>query len=231
MLLAGWLVQGLVAAAPPTLPRLDSIGIDGWSLGFTAALTLLTGVLFGLAPALHAAAPNLFGGLSDGAAAGRRDAGRQRFRRGLVVGQIALALVLLVGARLLIRSFGRLRGVDPGFVPEHLLTARLELSPVRYRTNEQVRAYYEELVRRVGGDSRGAVGRGGQGAADDAARAGRLVVPRGRASSRSRRGPRNGCCANWQAVSPRYFETMRHSGAAGPRASRRATGSAARVSW
>src|SRR5439155_1590837 len=80
---------------------------------------------------------------------GSSSAAGQRFRRGLVVGQIALALVLLVGAGLLVQSFLRLRGVDPGFDPDHLLTARVELSSVRYRHSPEIRALYQDLLERV----------------------------------------------------------------------------------
>ncbi|MGH7580144.1 MAG: ADOP family duplicated permease, partial [Gemmatimonadales bacterium] len=149
LLLAMWGVRALVAVAPPTLPRLDTIGMDGWVLAFTAAVTLTTGVLFGLAPALQSARADLFGALTEGGRGGSAGLGRQRFRRGLVVSQIALALVLVAAAGLLIQSFARMRGVDPGFVPEGLLTARVELSPVRYESNEKIRAFYERLVQRL----------------------------------------------------------------------------------
>ena len=208
VLLASWLVHALVAAAPPTLPRLESIGLDGWSVAFAAVLSLGTGLLFGLAPALHAAGPNLFLMLTDGGRAGTAGRQRQRLRRGLVVAQIGLALVLLVGAGLLIQSFARLRGVDPGFVPDGLLTARLELSPVRYPRNDQIRAFYEELVRRL------------EQVPGVAAVATVKALPmtqlelgdwsfveEGRHSLPPR--PADWVLANWQAVSPGYFETMR----------------------
>jgi putative ABC transport system permease protein len=208
VLLASWLVHALVAAAPPTLPRLESIGLDGWSVAFAAVLSLGTGLLFGLAPALHAAGPNLFLMLTDGGRAGTAGRQRQRLRRGLVVAQIGLALVLLVGAGLLIQSFARLRGVDPGFVPNGLLTARLELSPVRYPRNDQIRAFYEELVRRL------------EQVPGVAAVATVKALPmtqlelgdwsfveEGRHSLPPR--PADWVLANWQAVSPGYFETMR----------------------
>jgi putative ABC transport system permease protein len=149
LLLAMWGVRALVAAAPPTLPRLETIGMDGWVLAFTAGVTLATGMLFGLAPALQAARPDLSGALTEGGRGGSAGLHRQRFRRGLVVGQIALALVLVAAAGLLIQSFVRMRGIDPGFVPERLLTARIELSPVRYESNEKIRAFYQQLVQRL----------------------------------------------------------------------------------
>ncbi len=149
LLLATWGVRALVAAAPPTLPRLEAIGLDGWVLAFSAIVTVGTGVLFGLAPALHAARPDLSNALTEGGRGGSAGVGRQRFRRGLVVCQVALALMLVVGAGLLIQSFARLRGVDPGFVAERLFTARLELSPVRYESAERIRDFYANLVRRL----------------------------------------------------------------------------------
>ena len=147
LLLATYGIRALVAAAPPTLPRLGAIDMDGWVLAFTAAITLSTGIFFGLAPALQAARPDLSRPLSESGRGGGAGLGRQRFRRGLVVSQIALALVLVAAAGL--QSFARMRGVDPGFVPQGLLTGRVELSPVRYESNQQIRAFYEQLVRRL----------------------------------------------------------------------------------
>jgi putative ABC transport system permease protein len=149
LVLAAWGIRAIVAAAPPTLPRLGAIGVDGWVLAFTAAVTLSTGILFGLVPAVQAARPDLSGTLTEGGRGGSAGPRRQRFRRGLVVSQIALALVLATAAGLLIQSFVRMRGVDPGFAPERLLTARIELSPVRYESNEQIRAFYQRLLDRL----------------------------------------------------------------------------------
>ena len=208
ILLASWLVHGLVAAAPPTLPRLESIGLDGTSLLFAAGISILTGILFGLAPALHAAGPNLFVMLAEGGRSGTAGAERQRFRRGLVVAQIALALVLLIGAGLLIQSFARLRGVDPGFAPDHLLTSRLELSPVRYPTNERIRAFYQELIHRleaVPGVT--AVSTVKALPMTQLELGDWSFVEEGKYSLPPR--PTEWVMANWQATSAGYFETMR----------------------
>jgi putative ABC transport system permease protein len=207
-LLAMWGIRGLVAAAPPTLPRIEAIEMDGWVLAFTAAVTLSTGILFGIAPALQMAGPDLSGALTEGGRAGSAGVRRQRFRRGLVVTQIALALMLVVAAGLLIQSFARMRGVDPGFVPERLLTARLELSPVRYESNQQIRAFYERLVRR--------------GEALPGVRSAAVVkaLPMTQLElgdwSFLREGlyslppkPSEWNLAYWQVMSPEYFETMR----------------------
>ncbi len=208
LLLATWGIRALVIAAPPTLPRLDAIGLDGWVLAFTALVTLGTGLLFGLAPALQAARPDLSGTLTEGGRGGSAGGRRQRFRRGLVVSQISLALVLVAGAGLLMQSFARLRGVDPGFVPEHLLTARVELSPVRYETNAQVRAFYEQLVDRLG-DVPGIASAAAVKALPmtqlelgdwSFLREGHYSLPV-KPSDRS--------LAYWQTAGPGYFETMR----------------------
>jgi putative ABC transport system permease protein len=208
LLLAMWGVRALVAVAPPTLPRLDTIGMDGWVLAFTAAVTLTTGVLFGLAPALQSARADLFGALTEGGRGGSAGLGRQRFRRGLVVSQIALALVLVAAAGLLIQSFARMRGVDPGFVPQGLLTARVELSPVRYESSEKIRAFYERLVQRL------EVLPGVRSAA--VVKALPMMQLELGDWSFVREGfhslppkPSEWNLAYWQTMSPEYFETMR----------------------
>ncbi|HEX3236411.1 MAG TPA: ABC transporter permease [Gemmatimonadales bacterium] len=149
LLLAAWGVRGLILAAPSSVPRLGAIEVDGWVLTFAAAASLSAALLFGLVPVLHAGRVDLATTLAEGGRWGSSGAAGQRFRRGLVVGQIALALVLLIGAGLLVQSFLRVRGVDPGFDPEHLLTARIELTSVRYPHSPEIRALYDNLLRRV----------------------------------------------------------------------------------
>jgi len=207
LVLALWGVRALVAVAPPTLPRLEAIGMDGWVLAFTAVITLTTGMLFGLAPAMQAARADLSLALTEGGRGGSAGLRGQRFRRGLVVSQIALALVLVASAGLLIQSFARMRGVDPGFVPERLLTARVELTPVRYQSNEEIRAFYQRLVERLEAIP------GVRSAAVVKAlpmlqlelgdwsfvREGRHSLPP---------TPSEWNLAYWQTMSPEYFETM-----------------------
>jgi predicted permease len=207
-LLADWGVRALVAAAPPTLPRLDAVHTDGWVLGFTLLVSVATGLLFGLAPAIQASRPDLTVALAEGGRSGT-SAGRQRFRRSLVVAQIALALMLVTSAGLLIRSFVRMRGVDPGFDPSHLLSAEVELSALRYDTPAKVRAFYGELVQRLDAIP------GVRSAA--AVRAlpmtGRLeigdwsFVVEGRYSNPPT--PADRITADWQTLTPGYFETLR----------------------
>jgi predicted permease len=208
LLLAAWGVQFLVASAPPTLPRLDAIAVDVPVLLFTAGVSIATGLLFGLAPAWYAARPDLSRALTDGGRGGTAGVRRQRFRRGLVVTQIALALVLVVAAGLLVRSFERMRGVDPGFVPGRLLTARIELSPVRYERNEDIRAFFERVVARVE-----AIPGVASASVIKALPMTQLelgdwsFVREGRFSLPPR--PSEWTMAYWQAAGPRYFETMR----------------------
>jgi hypothetical protein len=135
-------------AAMATIPRLSEVEIDGWVLAFNFGLTLLTGVLFGLAPALQFSRPDVHHALKEGALVSPKGF-RFGLRRGtqslLVVGEVALALVLLVGAGLLIRSLWRLQQVEPGFKADRLLTMQLEFPGSRYRDDAQVMTFVTEL--------------------------------------------------------------------------------------
>jgi putative ABC transport system permease protein len=209
LLLAVWGVRALVLSAPSSIPRLDAVGVDAWVLAFAAAASVSAAFLFGLAPALHAGRVDLAATLAEGGRWGSSSAAGQRFRRALVVGQIALALVLLVGAGLLVQSFLRLRGVDPGFDPDHLLTARVELSSVRYPHSPETRALYDALLRRVGA----VPGVKSAGAVRALPMTGHLdigdwsFVIEGEFSTPP--APTDWHPADWQVVTPDYFRTMR----------------------
>jgi putative ABC transport system permease protein len=146
--LAWWGVKGLTALAPASLPRLDRIGIDGGVLGFTALLSLATGLLFGLIPALASARPDLFAALRPG---GRHTGHRsRRLARGiLVAGEIALALMLLVGAGLLLKSLDRLLAVNPGFDPKGLLTMEVQTTGARYKEDAPVWSFFDRALEAV----------------------------------------------------------------------------------
>jgi putative ABC transport system permease protein len=148
LLLAVWGVDALTALGAGDIPRTREIGVDGRVLAFTAALSVLTGLAFGLLPALRASRPNLNEVLKD---AGRGTSGprRGRVRAALVVSEIALALTLLVGAGLLVKSFVGLLRVNPGFDPAHVLTLRIDLARARYAKPGQAAAFFGELQRRV----------------------------------------------------------------------------------
>jgi len=135
----------LKSALPASMPRADEITLNGVVLGFAAAVSLLTGLLFGLVPAVR---PGGGSGLAPG---GRTVTARNLTARLLVVAEVALALVLLVGAGLLMESLRRASNVDLGFRKEHLLTIRLQLSKRSYPDGHRVGAFREELLRRVQG--------------------------------------------------------------------------------
>ena len=146
LLLAYWGVRALVAINAGNLPRADEIRVDGAVALFTLGVSLVAGFLFGLAPALHAARPDLQATLKEGGRGATGDRGSHALRRMLVVAQTALALTLLTGAGLLIKSFARLQGVDPGFAPERLLTFNLALPPARYAADSQQVALFDRVL-------------------------------------------------------------------------------------
>lgn len=134
----------LVAIAPANIPRLGEAVIDFRVLVFTVAITLVTGLLFGLAPALHASRPNLYEGVKE-SAYGSAGPGQKRLRGLLVVSEVVLVFVLLVAAGLMLRSFRRLLEVEPGFDPSHVLTARVTLPAASYPTPKKL-LFYQQLV-------------------------------------------------------------------------------------
>ena len=149
LLLAMWGVDLLVAMIPASVPRSQEIGLDGRVLGFTFGISILTGILFGLAPTLQATKLDLNDSLREngrGSTAGIR---RNRVRSVLVVSEIALSLMLLVGAGLLIRSFQQLREINPGFKPENVLTMSFALPEAKYKDADSQAAFFRQLTERV----------------------------------------------------------------------------------
>ena len=146
LLLACWGVDVLVSLAPPDIPRREEIGVDLRALGFTFLVSLLTALFFGLLPALQATRANLNDALKEGSRSGFR---RQRLRGVLVVGEIALALVLLVGSGLLLHSLIRLQNVNPGFDTENLLTMRVGLPAPEARDEQQIVSFYQQILARL----------------------------------------------------------------------------------
>ena len=149
ILLAKWLIAALGVLGREQLPRLQAVSLDGRILLFTLALTLLTGVLFGLAPALQAGQLNLNEVLKEGGRSGGTSRRQRRLRDALVISEVALALVLLVGAGLLMRSFWKLQQTNPGFNPEGVLTASLTLPGARYGDVSKVAAFQQQLLERL----------------------------------------------------------------------------------
>jgi len=149
LLLAWPAVRALVALLPADMPRVAEIGLDWRVLAFTALLTLLTGVAFGLLPALRATGGALHASLKAGGRGGSRGAGHHRLSSALVAGEIALAVVLVSAAGLLVRSFQELRRVDPGFRTERVIAARISPPKQRYADAARQRAFYTGLLQRV----------------------------------------------------------------------------------
>ncbi|HSB12440.1 MAG TPA: ABC transporter permease [Blastocatellia bacterium] len=149
MLVAFWMVDVLVSFAPKGTPRLEEIAVDRSVLGFTLGVALLTGLAFGLAPALLSSKTNFDSALKEGGRDVRSSSRGNRVRAALVVSEVSLALMLLVGAGLLIKSFLNLQQVDPGFNPEGLLRVDVGLPRTRYSERAKTAAFFKQLVDRV----------------------------------------------------------------------------------
>ena len=148
-LFATWSIDALVALSPPNLIAAADVGVSLPVLGFTFGVSLLTGVVFGLLPALEAARFDPNDALKETGRGNTGSARSRRVRGAFVIAEVALALVLLVGAGLMIRSFTRLQGVDPGFDPKNLLTMRVLLPGSKYREEPQRVAFFRAAVERI----------------------------------------------------------------------------------
>jgi putative ABC transport system permease protein len=154
LLLAFWCVGALVAMFPPTLfnisiPHVDKIPIDGWVLGFALAVSLLTAVIFGLAPALQAGRVNTNESLKESSRSLSGSAQSRRFRNALVVAEVALSVMLLAAAGLTLKSFVHLLGGNLGFNSQNVLTMRLLLPSYRYKTDAQQVAFSNQAIERI----------------------------------------------------------------------------------
>ena len=149
LLIAQWGTEALVAAVPQNIPRAANIQLDAVVLGFTLLVSLGTGIIFGLFPAWQASKFDLNTALKSGTRSGGGGERKAKLRNGLVMVEVALALVLLICAGLLIQSFARLGRVQPGLRTEHLLTARLGLPAVDYPRSENVNAFFDQLLSRL----------------------------------------------------------------------------------
>jgi putative ABC transport system permease protein len=142
-------VRALVAVAPAGIPRLDEIGINGTALAFTAVVSVLAGLLFGVLPALRASSTRVMAALRDGGRSAASGGARHRTRNALVMTQVALAFVLVVGSGLLVRSFHALRSVDPGFSADAVLTFEVRPLPTKYPEAEAMAQFYDRLIERL----------------------------------------------------------------------------------
>ena len=191
----------LLAMAPFDLPRLNDIHLDGWAFGFTLLISIVTGSLSGLAPAMSATKTDLNETLKTGESRATSGAGHARLRQGLVVGEFALSLVLLTGAGLMISTFAKLMSKDPGFDPRGVLTMQFWLNGSKYSSTAAMTTFYKGVEARIatlpGVEAVGIVAaglpleRGGHGSV-------RIAGP-----NQSQRVP-----ADYREASPSYFRVM-----------------------
>lgn len=202
LLFAGWGVSLLIARNPYYIPRMEEIGIDYRVLVFVLGISLLTGLIFGLAPALSTLRGDLSERLKE---TGRSTtAGFSGYQSLLVISEISLALILLIGAGLMARSFMHLITIDPGFKPENVLTMRVSLPKSKYPSKPSQAAFFHQVLDRVKvlppAQSVGAISRlpmGGGGSTRSFIIPGRPAAEPGREDT-----------ANFLVVSPDYFQTM-----------------------
>ncbi len=150
LLLAAWGLDLMLGLAPSNAPRMAEVRIDGAVLAFTIVASLVTSVVFGLAPVFHVGGPGFQLALSGAGTRATGGLSRQRFRRALVIGEMALAVVLVVGSGLMIKSFARVLDVDPGFRPHGLLTFEIELPAKEYPDNDKALQLWTTLEERLG---------------------------------------------------------------------------------
>jgi putative ABC transport system permease protein len=196
-------MRGLLAVRPTNLPRVEQLGLDVGVLAFSLLLTVMTGLVFGLAPAMELSKPDLNRSLKEGGRAGSVGKGRQRFRDSLAVTQMAFSVVLLIGAMLLVRSFVELRRVDLGFKPDNALTFRVVAAAQTYNDPQSVINFYRTLRQRLaqlpGVEQVGAT---------------RLLPLTGTIGDWSitiegkDKAPGENPNGDWQVVTPGYFESM-----------------------
>jgi predicted permease len=201
LLIAYAALRGLVALAPANLPRLDQVALDWRALLFTLAVSILTGVLFGFAPAWHAGRTDVHALLKEGS---RGVTNRGGLRNGLVVAQVTAALILLAGAGLLIRSFYEIEHVYPGFNPDHVMTMRLAPARFKYGGNAALQVQFAHGILR---DVSALPGVKTAGIATDVPLLGNPMFIM-RFEGFPPVAPSQAPVANYFAITPGYFETM-----------------------
>jgi predicted permease len=205
LLLAFWGTKALVALSPASIPRVETVGVDGGVVIFLLAITMLATVAFGLAPALHAASGNLSSALKEGGRGGSDGVRRNRLRGFLVASEFALAFTLLIGAGLMIRSFFALESVDPGFNHHNVLSMVVSVAGSKEAEPGRRAIFYRELLQKV----RTLPGVKSAGGINHLPLAGDLwgwsFIIEGRPKPRPGESP----VADYRIVMPGYFETMR----------------------
>jgi putative ABC transport system permease protein len=149
LLLAVWGKELLLAFSPGNIPRFDEISVDATVFSFTLGITFLTTLIFGLVPALASSKVDLTTSLKEGGQKGGGDARHNRARNLFVVLEVAFALMLLIGAGLMIKSFVRLQRVDPGFDPDNILTLEISLPGSKYKEDPQLISFFQQALERI----------------------------------------------------------------------------------
>jgi predicted permease len=203
LLLANAAVPALLRLGASSLPATSNVHIDGTVLLFTTLLAVVSGVLFGLAPALHMASLDLRSALNE-TDRGAVGFGVMRLRGFLVVGEVALAMLLLVSAGLLIRSFDRLSNVAPGFGVDHILIADLLVSPAAHPDTAERMAFFDRVIERAGA----LPGVRAAGAASFLPISGAGSIIHFNIQGRPPKTPHEYVMANYRVVSPNYLRTM-----------------------
>jgi putative ABC transport system permease protein len=203
--IAAWAIDGVKALGPQGVPRLASVAIDGRVLVFSAGITIVTGLLFGLVPAMHATTANVGEMLRESTRGSSGGRGARRTRSLLVVAETALAVILLIGAGLLARSFLALTRVDPGYHPENVVTMGVSLPSAKYPWDQQAILFADQLLERL---------RHLPGAQGVALAFGRPLSEYGmrigfRRDDRPRPTPDKRLSADVRVVTPGFFSTLR----------------------
>ncbi len=205
LLLALWGVPLLVALQPGDIPRLEEVGVDGRALLFMAAVSLLSGLAVGVVPAIQASRVDLAPSLKDGGRGASDGRGRARLRGLLVVSQVALTLVLLIGAGLMIRTFAALRAIDPGFDPDDVVTMTVSLAGSPHGAPARRGSFFEELVQGV----EALPGVTAASAINHLPLAGDIWTTSYTVAGRPQPAPGDEPLAVYRVVLPGYFETMK----------------------
>jgi putative ABC transport system permease protein len=205
LVMAWWGIDVLRALGAETLPRLKDTALDIQVLAFTTALSIFTGVIFGVIPALQATKPNLNQTLKDTGSASIGGSQPHRFRSLLVISQFAMAMVLLVGAGLLIKSFWKLQQASPGFQSEQVIAAGVSLNMEEYRDTAKRRQFYEQELSRVAA----LPGVESAAATSHLPFGGRTLQQNFRVEGQEPVSKQNRLLADYRVITPTFFETMR----------------------
>jgi putative ABC transport system permease protein len=204
-LLFAWASLGpLLKLSATSLPAVFAVSLDRWVLFFTLAVSLVTGLLFGIVPALRTAKLDLRETLNESSRGSTAGPGHHRIRGALVAGEIAMAMLLLVGAGLLLRSFSRLQDIPPGFQADHLLVADLPLSLTAYAKPEQRFQFFDRIVERV----KSLPGVRSAGAASFLPVSGGGGLLHFNIYGRPPKSPHDYIATGYRTTTPNYFETL-----------------------